>query len=401
MSSLLPDPLRTVLFLGVFPLFALMTAAPLQAGETVLSPSLSLRQEYNDNVYAETSGKRGDHISTVSPALSLSWRDETADARISSGVNAPYYLRDTKEPDPGYFLRGGGNLALSPRGALAAGLDLTRDSGASSIDPETSLPVGSRIDRQGYRIAGRYRLSERVLSVLELGWSRDDYQSPAYLDTEHYQGSARVEYGLPRLAPDLVLSPQISLRRDSTGQSRVDNLGVALGVSRRLDELWDTSLSAGWRFTRSEFSAAQGGGTTESEDTGAIASFTLGFRGETLAAKLDLSHALTSASGQNGARQRTGGSLTVSERFTRRLSGSVTAGYARSSSSQNQFASQEVDDRSGSLAASLGYRILEGPRDLSLEALYNRYNTRYRIAGTEMTQNIVMLRLNWRHDMFR
>lgn len=401
MLSLFPDLLHAKRVLPALFVSALLSSAPLHADELILTPSLSLREEYNDNVYALTSHRSGDFITTVSPMLAVSERTERISAGISGGVNSLQYLHNTSSNALGYFLKGAGNYAATQRLSLSTDLGYTRDSSASSIDPSTSLVISSRTQHQSYLLGGRYKVSELMSSSFGLAYSRDDYDSPAYLDTWHGLAKAGVDYDLGSILPRAVLASQVTFSRDVTDQTRVDNLSPTLGLSTELSELWRISLNAGGRFTRSEFPVVGTTGRGTHDEGGAVGSLSLAYSHPRLSGSFALSHEVTSASGRGGATQRTGGSLNLSEQFSRQLAGSLGAGYAWNRSKQNQYSGQSLDERTGNLSGSLQYRIFDAPGDLSLEARYSYNNTEYLLSDTRLVQNIFMLRLNWQHRMSR
>ncbi|OGU12257.1 MAG: hypothetical protein A2075_11440 [Geobacteraceae bacterium GWC2_58_44] len=391
-----PKKLLPALFL-----LALLAPAPLKADELIVTPAFSVREEYNDNVFAQSSDRRRDFITTLSPVLTVSNRNERVSANLSGGVNSLHYLRNSSGSALGYFVRGTGSYTAAPRLSLSSDLGYLRDSSASSIDPATSLVVSSRSERQSYRLGGRYALSEMASSSVGLAYSRDDYDSQTYLDTWHYQGNAGIDYDPGSRLPRTKLGSLLTLRRDATDLSRVDSLSATLGVTRELSELWRLSLNGGARFTRSEFHGAGGAGRESHDESGGVGSLALAYSGEKLSGSLALSHDLNSASGRGGATKVTGANLTVAERFTRDLSGSLAAAYVWNRSDPNEFALQPIDERSRNLTGSLRYQIADAPSELSLEARYSYNNTQNRLLGTEMVQNIFMLRLNWQYPMFR
>ena len=401
MSSLFPDILRPLPLLLLLSLLASVSPGSVHAGELRLVPALSLKGEYNDNVFASASGRRADYVTGVSPSLTLARRSETGQAAVTGGANALYYLRDTREGDLGYFARGAGSFRASSRLSLETDLDFTRDAGASFLDPATSQLVGSKSERQAYRAGGSYRLSEHALTSVDLAFSRYDYDTPSYQDTSYYQGGVSLRYLLGPGNPGSWLAPQLSYRRDDTDLSRVENVSSTVGLSGQMNELWRATLSAGGRFTRSEIRGAGSAVPITVSDRGWVGSGALAYSGETGAGTLSISHTLAPASGQSGARQLTETGVTLSRRFTGRLSGNLSAGYTRSRSAENQFSPQAVDERSRNASGALLYRILEAPRDLSLEARYSYHSTKYRITGAEVLRNTVMLQLTWQHEMFR
>ena len=375
--------------------------APLQAAQSVLTPSLSLQESYNDNVFSRASGKRGDFLSTISPALAVSRSGEASSASLAGGVNELVYLRNSSSDGLGYFLRGSGAYTLTPRLALSADLGGTRDASASSIDPVTSLVTSSRSLHQNYRLGEKYSVSELVNSSLSLGFGRDDYDNPIYQSTRHYQGNAEVDYDLGRHFPGVILAQVLSAGRDATALSQVDTLSATLGISKELNELWHLSLNGGGRFTTSRFRAAGSPDWMSHDEGGGVGSLALAYTGESLSGSLTLSQDLSSATGRSSATQRTGGSLSLSEKFTPRLSGTLGASYARNWSSQDQFGAGAIDERNRNLGVSLRYEFFDAPSDLALVASYTSNNTEYHLLGTQMDQNIVMVQLSWQHQSFR
>lgn len=365
-----------------------------------MTPSLALREEYNDNVSAVTSGGRADFISTLSPKLSLSRGGERGNATLATGLDLLHYLRDSNDSAVGYFAQGGGNFAATPRLSLSTDLGYTRDSSASSIDPETALVTSSRAVHQSYRMAGRYQVSELLSSSLALSYARDDYDSPIYHDSRHYLASAGTDYDLGRRLPGAALAALLSLRSDRTDQSRVDNVGATLGLVKGVNELWRLSLNGGARYTRSEFPLPGASGDVSHDETAAVGSLALAYAGERSAGSLVLSHDLSTAAGRNAATQKTGASASLTGRLTRRLSGQLKGAWTRNRSGREQFSVQQIDERASNLGCSLKYTPSD-PSQLALEASYNYNSTYYKLLGSRMEQNVVMLKLSWQNRFSR
>ena len=390
-------PVRLILPLLVLSLLPVQ----LYAGQAVLTPSLTLREEYNDNIFSLVSGRRGDYLTTVSPALALSDSSERASASLAGGVNQLLYLRNSGNDGLGYFLRGSGGYSVSPRQSLSADIGDTRDSSASSIDPTTNLVTSSPSLHQNYRLGEKYRVNESLDSSLSLGYGRDDYDNPAYLGTRHFLGNSQFDYDLGRSFPGTKLSQVLGLTRDATDISQVDSLSATLGISRELSEIWRFSLSGGCRYTHSRFQVAGSTGWGGNDEVGGLGNLSLNNAKDNIAASLTMSQDLVSASGRSGSTQMTAGNLAFSDRLTPHLSGSFTARYARNWAAQGQFGTSAIDERYLNLGGSLRYEVFELPSDLALEASYNYNNTDYRLFGAQMNQNIVMVRLIWQHQSFR
>lgn len=377
--------------LSLLPLFP----ARLHAGQVIVTPSLALKEEYNDNIFTQVSGRRGDLISTVSPALAVSRGTENSNVSLAGGVNELLYLRNGSSDGLGYSLQGSGNYAVTPRLALSADLGGTRDISASSVDPATSLVTSSRTLHQSYKLGESYHFSELLSSTLSLGYGRDDYDNRAYLATRHYQANSELDYDLGRRLPGAKLAQVLSFSRDATDVSQVDSVGVTLGFSKNVSELWLCSLSGGGRFTSSRFQVAGSAAWKTNDEWGEIGNLSLNYTGAKLSGSLTVSQDLSAASGRAGATQRTGGSLSLSDRFTPRFTGNLGASYARNLAGQDQFAGGAIDEWYRNLSASLRYEFFQAPSDLALETSYTFNNTDYRLLGTQMNQNVVMVRLIW------
>jgi hypothetical protein len=385
----------------VLSLLLCLTPVPLQAGQLIVTPSLAVQEEYNDNVFALTSGRRSDFLSTISPALAVSDSTERSSVNLAGGVSQLLYLRSSGSNGLGYFVRGSGSYTLSPRSTLNADLAGTRDSSASSIDPVTNLVTSSRTLHQNYRLGELYRVSELVSSSLSLGYGRDDYDNPAYLSTWHYSANSEVGFDLQRHFPGLQLTQSLGCSRDATSLSQVDSLSASLGLTKSINEGWRISLNGGGRTTHSRSRPAASTGWEAHDEAGALGRVSLAYLDDRISGNLTLSQDLISASGRSGSTQRTGGSLALSKKLTPRLSGNLGASYARNWSGQDQFGGTAIDERYRNLTGSLRYELFDTPSDLVLEGSYAYNNTDYHLLGTQMHQSIVMVRLTWQHSNFR
>lgn len=395
-----PDFLQPRRLFPVLFLLALLPD-PLHAEETLVTPSVSVREEYNDNVFSQLSGRRGDFVTTLAPALEFSHSSERGSATLAGGLSELLYLRNSSSDALGFSARGAGSYALTPRLALSADLGGAKDSSASSINPATSLVTTSRILHQNYRLGGKYQASEPLSSAVSLSYGRDDYDSPAYLDTKHYLAGSNLVYDLGRYFPGTALVQALNYNRDTTAVSQVDTLGATVGFTRSLNELWQLQVNGGGNYAHSRFRAADAPAWGTHDESGAVGNLSLGYSAERLSGSLTLSQSLVSASGRSGSTQRTGGTLSIADKFTPRLAGSLSVGYARNWAGQDQLGSGAIDERYRNLAASLRYDFYAAPSDLALEASYTYNNVDYHLLRSEMNQNIVMVRLTWQHLSFR
>ena len=71
----------------------LVPGLPVRASELEIIPGLEFREEYNDNIFLSTVGKRSDFISTFSPNLRLVSRSDRANVNLRAGLNWLSYAR--------------------------------------------------------------------------------------------------------------------------------------------------------------------------------------------------------------------------------------------------------------------------------------------------------------------
>lgn len=367
---------------------------PLYAGQLITTPSLTVQEQYNDNIFMQSSDRSGDFLTTVSPALAVSKSIETASANLAGGVNELVYLRHNNQGGVGYFLSWSGNYSLTPRLSLTSNLAGNKDTSASSIGAN-SLVISSSSEHQNYRLGETYLLSELLSSSLSVGYGRDDYNSTAYLGTRHYLANSEVDYDLGRRFPGIKLSQVLSYDRDVTSASQVETLNATLGLSKALSELWAFSLNGGGCYSYSRYPVA---GTSEwgsHGQWGGVGNLSLTFLGDRLTGNIVLSQSLSPTSGTSSATQRTGGSVSLTKKFAPRLSWSLGGSYARNYSGQYQLGPAAIDERFWNLTGSLHYDFFAAPSELALDVGYTHNNTDYRLIGAQMSQNIFMVGLTW------
>jgi uncharacterized protein (PEP-CTERM system associated) len=73
-----------------------LSATDLWADEFKLTPSVAVRQEYNSNIFFDSSNEKDDFITRVKPGLELIERTERIDLRLA-GFVTPYVYWENDE----------------------------------------------------------------------------------------------------------------------------------------------------------------------------------------------------------------------------------------------------------------------------------------------------------------
>ncbi len=379
---------------GALVALILLTTAPAVMGQELkLTPSIAAKEEFNNNIFLATGNRLGDFITTLTPTLELSSRTERGNASLSGGINWLKYASHSGSDAVDYFVNGTGGYQVNPRLALSAGASYTLNSRPDQLDPSTGLSINSESRVQSYQAGGSYAATEKSRISLSYGYSQQDYDRSDLVGSRQHQAAASLSY---TLTPQTSLQESFDFNRQLTDVSTVDNYSATLGLSYRIRELWSLSMKAGGRFTRSDL--VEGGVNNSSNgDWGWVGNISFNYSGERLNGSVSFNHDVSLAAGRTGSTERTGGSVTLGNRFTQELSGAINFGYFLNKSSQDQFSVLPIDEKTLELDCMLHYDF---NKDLAMEANYRHVDIDYGQFGTRANQNIFMLRLVMRHDFF-
>lgn len=366
---------------------------PLLADEFRLIPGLALKEELSDNIFLDVASPRTDFITTLTPSLDVSGANERRKLNLSAGVNWLKYADNTELDSVDYFARSGFDFQLDPRLAISLGAGYVRDSRPDRIDLN-GLTLKSGSDRQNYHLSGNFALSEKSSSTVSYAYSNESFDNAGAVATTVHTVTAGQDYSLDRYLRQAKLMGNFSYSRNLTDISLVDNYTVSLGLTKKIDELWNVSLNGGGRFTRSEFDV--GNSTLRDDDQGWIGKLSVNYNGEKTNVSLTFNHDITTASGRSGTTEWTGVSTSLNERFTRELSGFFRLGYSWNRSARNQFSAQAIDEKHLNVSCGLRYDF---SKYLFLEGNYHFNNIYYDHLSSQANQNVFMLQLAIRQDV--
>lgn len=92
--------IKKAIYLGPCIAFLISTATPALAKLTI-SPSISLREEYNDNIFLTRTDREYDLITEIMPALSLTYSISHLDLNLDYGLNFKFYSRHSELNETG------------------------------------------------------------------------------------------------------------------------------------------------------------------------------------------------------------------------------------------------------------------------------------------------------------
>jgi hypothetical protein len=92
-SSSIPETSATAI--ANYPLELLGLLAPPQKGQVSLTPSISISEEYNDNIFTNNQDRQWDFITTISPSIVLNISRPTYELRAGYSFGADIYARES------------------------------------------------------------------------------------------------------------------------------------------------------------------------------------------------------------------------------------------------------------------------------------------------------------------
>lgn len=369
--------------------------------EILVTPSCEIHEEYNDNISLATGSGQSDFITTVAPSLGLSRNTERSNINLSAGLNQYWYARKDGLSSQDYSFQGQLAYKLTQRDNFGLGGSYSHTSRLDNINQTTGLAASSGTKSYSLSTNAGRSLDATTSALVSYSYQRQLYDNPTQVGNATHSAGLALSKDLGSVLPMLKGSVNTSFTRAIYNNSTNDDYSLSIGASRNINEKIAWSLSAGARYTYSSFLTLSQSSSTlaasSSDNWGWIGSAGLVYTGEKTHGSLSFSQNFAAASGQVGATETTGVSLTLGRTETRRLNWQLSAAYNINRSSNNQFASVGTNERAYQFGANVQY-ILSDYLDLGL--LYSHYTDTYRNIGTRADQNKVLLSLSY-HGRFR
>ncbi len=375
-----------------------------------LIPSLSLRGEFNDNLFFSERDEEEDYIATVSPGLKIIDRTERIDFNLSARGDVIEYDDNSELDDTDQDYRGKFGYRINPRAGIAADAGFTIDSRRDRDLEDTGLVLSSEErERQHYSLSGDYTFSEKTASALSYAYDQEDSDDPEFMDVRYHGASLGFTHNLSRSVSQTVGRFNAGYNRYDYAGIEIDKYSCTFGASHELSELFTVLVDLGARYSESEIKKTTLSlnpetmvyeyvqYTDEDDDWGAVVQAVLSYNSDLSGASLTAGHDLKPASGRRGASERTSVSLSMSKGFRDKLRVSLTAGYHLNKSNQNEFGLQDIDEQSWSVRPSARYNF---SRDMSLEASYGYTKVEDKEDDTDPERNAVSVRFFWQYPLF-
>lgn len=375
-------------------LLMLMGVAPAGADDFKLAPSLSLKQEFNDNVFFSSASAQSSFITTASAGVSLLESTERFSTRLNARLDGLIYspLSDLNALEQRYDAQG--SYLLTPLLQMDARAAFSRQSRPDRLIDTSGLVVSQKSSHQNYAVTGRAIMTEKLSTELGYAYDWADYHDANVSNVEGHSVKALAQYDLGGMMPNLKLRGRAGFDSYRYAASSVDNSTLTVGASYPFHELWLVQGDLGARWSQADFTTRQGGSGSvspsgrSSEGLGWVSNVTVSYRGEVDTAALTLSRDVQNAAGRSGAVETMAVTLQLARRFAYELTGSMAAGYYTNSSKGNELASRPIDETTIRFNPSLTYELSPYA---ALELFYEFALVHYDQTRSEARSNKVFL----------
>ena len=396
------NPFRTLFFL-IFIVFISDLAA---GDEFKLTPSVAIKEQYNDNILYTVKERQYDYLTTLSPMFSLTERTEKRDLNVSARLDDRLYARHSELNAKDQFYQGNFNYIGTPRFRF-----FTKAFYSQESSPDRDLEVAGfamttvRRDRQNYAVSGNYAISEKTSAILGYEYLYDRYENQQYDDLQSNSVGLGFVHDLSYFVNTTKARVNLRYSRYHYTSSDVNNYEGLLGFSRALSETWNILVDGGVHYVSSissENIASPYAYSNTSQNMrysswGGVGQLTIDYQGERTSGKFTVSRDLKPASGIAGVTERTSAAFFIKRKFTYEFSGSLGAGYIFNKSGPGAFSNSMIDQETLSITPVFQY---EFSKDMAFEASYTYSKTQYNITRTEADRNLFLVVFKIQHHMF-
>ena len=380
------------------------------ADPLTLTPSLSLSEQYNDNVFFDDRGV-DDFVTSIHEGLSLSYQRPRLSLSLSTGNSSQLYARQTQENSATGAQYGTLTAASQPSERLSLSLsdtmtrvDRTRNSaapGSAPIPPGTEQPPpeaqasvllsrGSALTNSFFGSAS-YLLAPRWTGGVTYSNSLSDFSDPGGSDITNRTGLS-LGYAW---RPTTSISAFYSYSRfDTQNFPHTQSHNPGLGFSHQFDPTWSLSASSGV-YVRSPLASGRGV-PTEVGPTFNVTATKLFARGSAFGGA---AQQITTSGGVAGASTTLSAFLGYQTQLLEKVSGSLNGTYGHFDTDQTTY---EFVTASAALSVSF-WRYFRGGLSYSYRWRDSTQATTTTTAGV-VDGNLVQLYVSasypvWRGDM--
>lgn len=395
---------RAAMFwLAVFLVFMLLPAET-GAQQWQLLGTLSVKEEYSDNLFFDDKSPVDDFITTVTPGLQIRRNTERLQLGLVARMERLTYMSEGDMDATEQYYEGSFGLALTPRLSLTGRAGYEKNSRPDRDLETTGLVVRTtKSERYSYDLSGNYRISDAMTGTLSYSYINTRYEGEENGDTEshglNFALSRDLGFFLPMSQGRVSLGYNRNIYKDATD----DNYQLRVGFNQNFSETWSLSLDVGGSYTRSRFDVREIRYTPdpvwvrreeETSDWGAIGKAALSWKGESSGVTFFLSRDVSPAGDRGTSTTRTAVGWSMTGQFTADLSGSLSGRYFLNEADPKQYSQAEIDEESYSVNVGVRYVLTD---DFGVEASYSYTKIQDNVDETDAERNLFMVRFYVQH----
>jgi len=381
------------------------------ADEFKLIPSISVREEYNDNILYTSRDEIDDWITTVSPGLEVIQRTEQLDLNLSAIVSPIYYAdhSDFDEVDQNYGARASYQITSLFGVNATARYDVTN---RPDRDIETTGMVESVDERkrQQYELGFDYRLTEVVAMAFSVGYLQDDWDSDNFdrQDLEAPTATLNFTYDMGQWWDSTISRLNLGFGRYEYESTDTYNYFGSLGVQHWFTETVNLIVDLGVRYTDSDYDRPERVfvppffyqvRTVEknNSDYGGVGQAILEIRRELTRGSIRIGYDIRPASGEGTVVERTDVVLNLRRKFAERSVIGITTGYYKNKADSDEFSFRETDEDTFFIRPRIRWEFLD---HYTLEAGYNFSYVDDRAENNDTRRSLVYLQVAYGLPLF-
>lgn len=377
-----------VLFTPVFVVFfGVLPAA--RAANVKLTPELSVRGSYDDNILLTADDKVSSPIVTVTPGVELDYQMLLSNLRLKADWHFLSYIDESDLNRTNQYYRLSGDHRLTERWTTSANVNFYRDTTLNTYLQETGRVI-DRVERDYFEVGAGVEHAITQVSNISVGYRYQtaSYDSGGYTDYDNHNASLYYGHRLKNERDTFSIGP--AYYRRTNDRNDVDSYSLDFGWNRNWTSITKSSAIIGVRHTN----VKQKGDGSEYDAVGAKGSLQITSLGLASRTTFRYFHDLrTSEDGDdvNVDNFYLEYRRSITERFGAGINGRLVFSYRLSSRQSNRN-----DNRYYWIEPNLFYRLTRD-MDLSLRYRYQNHVEFFDNEGNHQTRgrNIVWLQLSY------
>jgi hypothetical protein len=415
--------LRYCVCLVLILLGGVLVVSPVNAQIDDITPYVSVRQEYSDNILLNSTDEKEDFITTGTAGVTFSRRDQRMQASLDGNVSRLMYQDNDDLNATDGQVRGAWNYQVTERFGAGLAASFLRDSRGDQYLDTTGVVLAQVRERDSTRLSGTmdYRFSELSAGEFTLAYGTTTVDE---LFNEEEDESVKVDLAfsrnLSRTFKNTTGLINVSYMRYTSDQETMisdplvptsvfqqfdaDMFQVTAGFSRELTELIRMYVMAGVSYTEStETERVVTSGLIDSETTrpelkddslDGVLSAGVIYSGLYYDFRVSVSQDVQGGAGTNGTVERTAVNLGGSRRLTEDLS--LTLNVSGYLNRREWETLSDLDQVTINVQPGFRYRITD---TLDLSGAYRYTHVEERQTGVTRERNLVYLEIRKEFDL--